>query len=49
MYKALYRQSLTLEQAKAAIAAIAQDLPEAAADVALMSGFLEASTRGIVR
>jgi UDP-N-acetylglucosamine acyltransferase len=49
MYKALYRQSLTLEQAKAAIAAIAQELPEAAADVALMSGFLEASTRGIVR
>ncbi len=49
MHKLLYRQNLTLEQARAAIADLAQALPEASADVAMMSAFLAASTRGIAR
>ncbi|MEO7391765.1 MAG: acyl-ACP--UDP-N-acetylglucosamine O-acyltransferase [Ramlibacter sp.] len=51
MYKALYRDGLTLEQAKARIGELAADTPEAGSDVALMLGFLERVTpdRGIVR
>ncbi|MCW7540311.1 acyl-ACP--UDP-N-acetylglucosamine O-acyltransferase [Aquabacterium sp. A7-Y] len=49
MYRLLYRQSLTLEDAKQRIAAVGAEFPEAEADIALMSAFLEASTRGIVR
>jgi UDP-N-acetylglucosamine acyltransferase len=41
MHRLLYRQGLTLEEARSAI--------EALADIAMMSGFLAASTRGIVR
>ena len=44
-YKTLYREKLTLEQARAALAAQVEDCPE----VAPMVGFLAASTRGIVR
>ncbi len=44
-YKLLYRENLTIDQAKAAIAELAQTHPE----VAVMSEFLERVTRGIVR
>lgn len=49
MHKLLYREGRTLEDARQAIAQLAAATPEAAADVALMGGFLSAATRGIVR
>ena len=49
MHKLLYREGKTLEQARGAIDALAASMPEAALDVALMSGFLAAATRGIAR
>ena len=51
MHKALYREGLTLQQAQARIAALAEQHPEAAADVALMEAFLAGvdAQRGIVR
>ncbi|MDM7456663.1 MAG: acyl-ACP--UDP-N-acetylglucosamine O-acyltransferase [Tepidimonas sp.] len=51
MYKALYREGLTLMQAIERIQALAQTHPEAAADVALMRDFLAGvdTQRGIVR
>jgi UDP-N-acetylglucosamine acyltransferase len=51
MHKALYREQLTLEQAKARIAELPGQTPEAAPDVALMLSFLERVNpqRGIVR
>ena len=49
MHKLLYREGRTLEQARVAIDALAASTPEAAQDVALMSGFLAAATRGIAR
>ena len=49
MHKLLYREGRTLEQARAAIEALALQTPEAAQDVVLMSGFLAAATRGIAR
>jgi UDP-N-acetylglucosamine acyltransferase len=49
MHKLLYREGRTLADASAAIAALAQSAPEAAEDVALMSGFLAAAERGIAR
>ena len=51
MHKALYRDGLTLDQAKERIAAIAVDKPEAAPDVAMMRDFLDQTSqqRGIVR
>jgi UDP-N-acetylglucosamine acyltransferase len=49
MHKLLYREGRTLDAAKAAIEGLAQSTPEAAPDVALMSGFLAAATRGIAR
>ena len=51
MHKALYRDGLTLEQAKLRIAEISASHPEASADVAMMLDFLAATTpqRGIVR
>lgn len=49
MHKLLYREGRTLEDARAAIAALAQSRPEAAQDVALMSAFLAGATRGIAR
>ena len=51
MHKALYRDGLTLEQARAQIAALAQATPEAAGDVQLMLEFLDQTSpqRGIVR
>ncbi len=49
MHRLLYREGLTLEQARAAIAALAAEVPAAAADVALMGDFLARSRRGIAR
>ena len=49
MHKLLYRQGLTLEQAREAIQALAGQAPEAAQDVALMDGFVAASAQGIAR
>jgi UDP-N-acetylglucosamine acyltransferase len=49
MHRLLYRQGNTLDQAREAIAELAISVPEAAADVASMTGFLAASQRGIVR
>ena len=51
MHKALYRDDLTLEQAKERIAALTQEKPEAAPDVAMMLDFLNHTSpqRGIIR
>lgn len=44
-YKTLYRKSLTLEEAKVALEIMRQTTPE----IALLTDFLNSSTRGIVR
>ena len=49
MHRFIYRQGRTLEDARGAIEALSAELPEAAPDVAMMSGFLAGSTRGIAR
>ena len=51
MQRALYRDELTLEQAKERIASLAQSHPEAEADLAMMIDFLAGTSpqRGIVR
>lgn len=49
MHRLLYRQNLTLEQAKAGIEALQHEVPEAAEDVESMGRFLAAATRGIAR
>ncbi len=49
MHRLLYRSGLTLDEARARIAALADETPAAAADVARMSEFLAAAKRGIVR
>ena len=51
MHKALYRDDLTLENARTRIAALVDDTPEAAPDVEMMLDFLEQTSpqRGIVR
>jgi UDP-N-acetylglucosamine acyltransferase len=49
MHKLLYREGRTLDDARAAISVLGKSAPEAAEDVALMGGFLEAATRGIAR
>ncbi|MEQ1534447.1 MAG: acyl-ACP--UDP-N-acetylglucosamine O-acyltransferase [Burkholderiaceae bacterium] len=49
MHKLLYRTGKTLVQATSEIAELAQSIPQAATDVALMSQFLASSTRGIAR
>ncbi|WP_038210371.1 acyl-ACP--UDP-N-acetylglucosamine O-acyltransferase [Xenophilus azovorans] len=49
MHKLLYRQGLTLDEARAGIRGLAQATPEAADDVALMDGFLGSSVGGIAR
>nr|WP_315201882.1 acyl-ACP--UDP-N-acetylglucosamine O-acyltransferase [uncultured Albidiferax sp.] len=49
MHKLLYRQGKTLDEARAAIQALAAEVPEAAADVALMDNFLATSVSGIAR
>jgi UDP-N-acetylglucosamine acyltransferase len=51
MHKAIYRDGLTLEQARERIAALARETPEAAPDVEMMVSFLASVSpqRGIVR
>jgi len=49
MHKLLYRQGKTLAEATVEIAALADAMPEAKADVQLMTSFLAQATRGIVR
>ena len=49
MHKLIYREGRTLQDAMSAIAALAQQTPEAAGDMQLMHDFLAASERGIVR
>ena len=49
MHKLLYRQGKTLDEAMAAISALADAEPGAAADVALMHDFLKTSVSGIAR
>jgi UDP-N-acetylglucosamine acyltransferase len=49
MHRLLYREGRTLEDARAAIDALAQSMPEAKEDVAMMSAFLAGATRGIAR
>jgi UDP-N-acetylglucosamine acyltransferase len=49
MHRLLYRDGLTFEQAKTAIAALADANPLLGDDVAMMSGFLASATRGIAR
>ena len=49
MHRLLYRDGLTLENAKTAIAALAGQVEGGDADIAMMLDFLAASTRGIAR
>jgi UDP-N-acetylglucosamine acyltransferase len=49
MHKLLYREGLTLDAAKAAIAALAGTVEGGDADVHTLLDFLAVSTRGIVR
>ena len=51
MHKALYREALTLDQARVQIAELTEKYPEAAPDVKMMLSFLEQTSpqRGIVR
>jgi len=51
MHKALYRDDLTLEQARGRIAELSDSAPDAKADVDMMLAFLEGASpqRGIVR
>lgn len=49
MHRLLYRQGLTLEDARRGIEALAAAHPAAEAEVALMSEFLRRAERGIVR
>ncbi|EHL20913.1 MULTISPECIES: acyl-ACP--UDP-N-acetylglucosamine O-acyltransferase [unclassified Acidovorax] len=49
MHRLLYRQGLTLEAARSGISGLTVDHPESEADIAMMLGFLDVSTRGIAR
>ena len=49
MHKLLYRQGLTLGQAREAILALPQQMPQAQDDVALMDAFIASSAAGIAR
>ena len=49
MHRLLYRSGLTFDDARTAIAALAGEIPQAEADVAMMSAFLATATRGIAR
>ena len=49
MYRLLYRQGLTLEAARSAIADLPDLHPEAEGDIALLLAFLDTSARGIAR
>ena len=49
MHKLIYRQGKTLDEARIALSELAIQVPGAAADVALMDGFLGSSVSGIAR
>ena len=49
MHKLIYRQGLTLEAARAAIAELVHSAPQASEDAAMMERFLADATRGIAR
>lgn len=49
MHRLLYRNGLSFEEARTAIAALAAEMPQAASDVQMMSEFLALATRGIAR
>jgi UDP-N-acetylglucosamine acyltransferase len=49
MHRLLYRSGLTFERAREAIDALADEAPQAAGDVAMMSAFLARAARGIAR
>ena len=49
VHKLLYRSGLTLDAAKAALAEVAEQTPEARADVERVLVFLDQATRGIAR
>jgi UDP-N-acetylglucosamine acyltransferase len=49
MHRLIYRQDKTLAQARAEIGKLVETMPEAAADVALMDGFLGQASNGIAR
>ncbi len=49
MHRLLYRQGHTLDQARVAIDALAASLPAAHEEIGLMTRFLAAASRGIVR
>ena len=49
MHRLLYRDGLTLDEAREKIAALASSMPEAADDVRLLGDFLTAAQRGIAR
>ena len=49
MHRLLYRQGLTLDAARSAIAELPEQHPEATADIAAMLDFLNTSARGIAR
>lgn len=49
MHRLLYREGRTLADAQGAIDALAAEVPEAAEDARLMSGFLRQASRGIAR
>ncbi len=48
-YKLIYRNNLTLDEAKAALVTLQAEMPEAAADIGSMATFLDNANRGIVR
>ena len=49
MHKLIYRSGHTLEMARAGLADLAEQMPEALADIELMAAFLGSATRGIAR
>jgi UDP-N-acetylglucosamine acyltransferase len=49
MHRLLYRSGLTFDAARQAIADMAHEVPDAAADVSMMGEFLARATRGIAR
>jgi UDP-N-acetylglucosamine acyltransferase len=49
MHRLLYRDGLSFDAARQAIATLATERPEAAGDITLMSEFLAQVTRGIAR
>ena len=49
MHRLLYRDGLSFDAARQAIAALAAEAPQAAGDIAMMSEFLARASRGIAR